>query len=114
MSTKDNETVPVAPAKPDDGINTDSPQSLNGDKNPEVSNATNGNPQNEGREHTRSQMALLFVLGFFAVLFLCFLYAMMVGSSLSELKEILTAVVGALSGILGFIVGYYYKSNQEQ
>ena len=80
----------------------------------EVSDSTDGNPQNEGREHTRSKMALLFVLGFFAILFLCFLYSIMVGASLNELKEVLTAVVGALSGILGFIVGYYYKSEQEK
>lgn len=80
----------------------------------EVSDATDGNPQNEGQEHTRSKMALLFVLGFFAILFLCFLYAIMVDASLKELKETLTAVVGALSGILGFIVGYYYKSAQEK
>lgn len=77
-----------------------------------VSNAADGSP--EKKEHTRSTMAILFVLGFFAILFLCFVYAIMVGSSLSELKDTLVGVVGALSGILGFIVGYYYKSSQEQ
>lgn len=77
-----------------------------------VGNAADGSP--EKKEHTRSKMAILFVLGFFSILFLCFVYAIMVGSSLSELKDTLVGVVGALSGILGFIVGYYYKSSQEQ
>lgn len=66
------------------------------------------------KEHTRSAMALLFALGFFALLFLCFVYGINTNASLSELKETLVAIIGSLSGILGFIVGYYYKSSQEQ
>lgn len=78
----------------------------------DVGNAVDGSP--EKKEHTRSKLAILFVLGFFAILFLCFVYAIKVEASLSELKDTLVGVVGALSGILGFIVGYYYKSSQEQ
>ena len=81
--------------------------------NEEIS-GENGTPEKEKREHTRSQMAILFVLGFFAILFLCFVYAIMIEASLSDLKDTLVGVIGALSGILGFIVGYYYKSSQEQ
>ena len=77
-----------------------------------VGNAVDGSP--EKKEHTRSRMAILFVLGFFAILFLCFVYAIMVGASLTDLKDTLVGVIGALSGILGFIVGYYYKTSQEQ
>lgn len=70
--------------------------------------------KSEPREHTRSKMALLFVLGFFAILFLCFAYAIKVNASITELKDILVAIIGALSGTLGFIVGFYYKSIKEQ
>ena len=66
------------------------------------------------REHTRSKMALVYVLGFFSIIYLCFLYAIIMKSSLNDLKEILVAVIGALSSTLGFIVGYYYKSTQER
>lgn len=79
-----------------------------------VGDAANGNPGKEKKENTRSKMAILFVLGFFAILFLCFVYAIMVKAELKELRETLVGVTGALSGILGFIVGYYYKSSQEQ
>lgn len=68
----------------------------------------------EHREHTRSKMALLFVLGFFSILFLCIAYAIKVKASLNDLKDILVAIIGALSGTLGFIVGFYYKSIKEQ
>ena len=83
-----------------------------GQSHPDVSNAADGT--GEKKEHTRSRMAILFVLGFFAILFLCFVYAIMVGATLGDLKDTLVGVIGALSGILGFIVGYYYKTSQEQ
>lgn len=67
----------------------------------------------EKKEYTRSKMAILFVLGFFSILFLCYVYAIKVNASLSELKDTLIGVIGALSGTLGFIVGYYYKSTEQ-
>ena len=72
--------------------------------NENVSSTLDGTP--EKRENTRSTMAILFVLGFFSILFLKF--------SIGDLKDTLIGVAGALSGTLGFIVGYYYKSSQEQ
>lgn len=66
------------------------------------------------REQTRSKVALLFVLGFFAILFLCFAYGVKMNAPLSELKDVLIGIIGALSGTLGFIIGFYYKSLKEQ
>ena len=80
--------------------------------NPDLGDAANGTP--ERKEHTRSKMAILFVLGFFAILFLCFIYAIKVNATLGDLKDTLIGVIGALSGTLGFIVGYYYKATSEQ
>ena len=82
-------------------------------------NSTNIGPSTKdsgepNKEHTRSKMAILFVLGFFAILFLCVAFAVRVNATLSDLKDILVAIIGALSGTLGFIVGYYYKSTQEK
>lgn len=66
------------------------------------------------QEHTRSKMAMLFVLGFFGIIFMCFAYAIKVEATLADLKDTLVAIIGALSGTLGFIVGYYYKSTLEK
>lgn len=73
-----------------------------------------GKDGSEKREDTRSTMAILFVLGFFAILFLCFIYAIVVNATLGELKDALIGIAGALSGTLGFIVGFYYKSVLEK
>lgn len=80
------------------------------DKDPNIGE---DDEQPEKRELTRSKMALLFVLGFFSILFLCFAYAIRVNASISDLKDVLVAIIGALSGTLGFIVGFYYKSIKE-
>lgn len=82
------------------------------DEEQNVNSPLDGTP--EKRENTRSTMAILFVLGFFSILFLCFVYATMIDASLGELKDTIIGVAGALSGTLGFIVGYYYKSTLEQ
>ena len=98
--------------KPEDKPNKDNPETKKNDQSIEdTGNASTVDSKN--REHTRSTMALLFVLGFFALLFLCFAYALIVNAELKELKDTLVAVIGALSGIFGFIVGYYYKSSQD-
>ena len=73
-----------------------------------------GKDGSEKREDTRSTMAILFVLGFFAILFLCFIYAIVANATLGELKDALIGIAGALSGTLGFIVGFYYKSVLEK
>lgn len=79
-----------------------------------TSDVGSGKDGSEKREDTRSTMAILFVLGFFAVLFLCFIYAIVANATLGELKDALIGIAGALSGTLGFIVGFYYKSVLEK
>lgn len=39
---------------------------------------------------------------------------MKMNAPLSELKDVLIGIIGALSGTLGFIIGFYYKSLKEQ
>lgn len=91
----------------------DIPESGGTDPNSSDQVGYNTDEKPEKKEYTRSKMAILFVLGFFAILFLCFVYAIKVDASLSELKDTLIGVIGALSGTLGFIVGYYYKSTEQ-
>ena len=87
-----------------DKINKDTTEESDLDPKDELSNK---------KEDTRSKVAILFVLGFFAIIFMCFAFAIMGNASLADLKDTLVGVIGALSGMLGFIVGYYYKSTLE-
>lgn len=96
--------------KMDEIPNTEPPKTDN--PSPDV-DGEDGTPNREQQESTRSKLALLFVLGFFAILFLCFVFAIMVKASLDDLKDILVGVIGALAGIFGFIVGYYYKTSKD-
>ena len=41
---------------------------------------------------------------------LSFVYAAWKQESIAELKEMITAVIGALSGLIGFVIGYYFKT----
>lgn len=94
-------------------IMSESGNVANGNKHNNDDNIDPGNDGYASPEHTRSTVALLFIIGFFSILFLCFVYAIVTGASISEVKDILVAIIGALSGTLGFIVGYYYKSESK-
>ena len=123
--TSNTDRVPQQPSTPSDHSQpsgtVNEPQTSNTDRVPQQPSTPSNNDPNIGeddeqpekRELTRSKMALLFVLGFFSILFLCFAYAIRVKASISDLKDVLVAIIGALSGTLGFIVGFYYKSIKE-
>lgn len=68
----------------------------------------------EKREDTRSKIALYYVVGFLflmlAALFLFWIRALPV----NDLRDLLLALSGILSGPLGFIIGYYFKSHSEK
>lgn len=68
---------------------------------------TNDDP----KEPTRGKMASVFISGFFMMIVICFIYAAWQQASLSEVKDMVIAVIGALSGLVGFVIGYYFKTN---
>lgn len=70
----------------------------------------NSNTNWEMKEYTRGKIASLFVLGFFTVVILSFVYAAWKQEPIAEVKEMITAVIGALSGLIGFVIGYYFKT----
>ena len=63
------------------------------------------------KEHTRGKMASIFISGFFLVIILCFVYAAWKQAAIDEVKDLVIAVIGALSGLIGFVIGYYFKTN---
>ena len=62
--------------------------------------------QSNHKEKTRSQMASVFILGFFAIILMCFVYAGWLHASINEIKDMIIAVIGALSGLVGFVIVY--------
>ena len=65
------------------------------------------------REGTRSWIALTYVIGYLMIVAAVLIIGVTVRFDLSGYKDLLLAVSGILSGPLGFIIGYYFKSNKE-
>lgn len=66
------------------------------------------------REGTRSWIALIYVIGYLLVVMAVLIIGVTTHFELSGYKDLLLAVSGILSGPLGFIIGYYFKSNKEE
>jgi len=66
------------------------------------------------REDTRGTLALVFLIGFFVILILGMLIgAVNEGDKVTSVTELLLTVSGILSGPLGFVVGYYFRSQEQ-
>ncbi|OGM29804.1 hypothetical protein A2801_00175 [Candidatus Woesebacteria bacterium RIFCSPHIGHO2_01_FULL_41_10] len=74
------------------------------------------------KEETRAQIARYFVVGYFTLSVFVFVFVFIYNLILLsigkdtftiELIQTFTAVSGALSGLLGFVLGYYFKSKEE-
>lgn len=105
-----NETKPSTAKKLDeddiDGDeNNEKPQKINS----EPTKINGGDPQ----EPTRGKMASVFISGFFMIIVICFIYAAWIQASLSEVQDMVIAIIGALSGLVGFVIGYYFKTTSK-
>lgn len=67
----------------------------------------------EKREDTRSKIALYYVMGFLFVICICFIVAGIENFNVNDTRDLLVSVSGILSGPLGFIIGYYFKSHSK-
>lgn len=65
------------------------------------------------REHTRSKIALYYVVGYLGIIVLVLAICAFKGFAVTDYKDMLLAVSGILSGPLGFIIGYYFKSQND-
>ncbi|MBI2039092.1 MAG: hypothetical protein HYT22_02350 [Candidatus Niyogibacteria bacterium] len=66
------------------------------------------------REGTRSQIALYYVLGFLILILLALILSFAYRLTINDLRDTLLALSGILSGPLGFIIGYYFKSYSDR
>lgn len=78
----------------------------------EVGSAADGRANK--REGTRSTIALVYVIGFLVIVASVLIIGTITKFELTGYKDLLLAVSGILSGPLGFIIGYYFKSQKEE
>lgn len=71
------------------------------------------NTEAQKREITRSQIALVYIVGFLLMILLALLIAFWKNFDINAMKDILVTLSGILSGPLGFIIGYYFKTAHE-
>jgi hypothetical protein len=65
------------------------------------------------RENTRSEIAKIYVYAFFITIAVAFAIGLYNSFALKEYIDFLIAVSGVLSGPLGFIIGYYFKTAND-
>lgn len=71
-------------------------------------------PVSTKREDTRGRLAMFFLAGFFLILSLGIVLAgFSDGDKVTDAREILLTISGILSGPLGFVIGYYFRSSEE-
>ena len=78
---------------------------------PEIKEQIKGS--SDQKENTRSKIAQIYVWAFFIVIGIVFIIGACNCFKVDEYKDMLVTVSGILSGPLGFIVGYYFKSTKE-
>jgi hypothetical protein len=70
------------------------------------------------REQTRGHLATIFILGFFFMLASGGLFIALSGDSteikVKLLQDVFLVISGVLSGPLGFVVGYYFRKQEEE
>lgn len=64
-------------------------------------------------ESTRSKIALTYVICFFVTILIVFIIGYLNCFKVDDYKDMLILVSGILSGPLGFIIGYYFKSSEK-
>lgn len=67
----------------------------------------------EKREDTRSKIALYYVIGFLLLVIYALSLFWIKDLQVDDLRDLLLALSGILSGPLGFIIGYYFKSHTD-
>ncbi len=90
--------------------NVDTPNPPTQEANSDNQETSLGRDQeiNKKQEDTRSKVAILIILGFFAVVFVSFIIPIVLKDT-SDLRELLSTIMGGLAGIVGFVVGHYFK-----
>jgi hypothetical protein len=68
----------------------------------------------EKREDARGRLAAIFTIATFVIFVLAMLIAAISeGNKVDNIKEVMITVSGIFSGLLGFVIGYYFRKGDE-
>lgn len=62
---------------------------------------------------TQSQIGIVYVYGFLGIIAFVLLFTLWNCYKVVDIKDLLLAISGVLSGPLGFIIGYYFKEDTQ-
>lgn len=67
------------------------------------------------REAMRERLAIVFIIGMFLILIIAIVVGYLSGQDqVKNITDLVLAISGILSAPLGFIIGYYFKSQEEE
>jgi len=67
------------------------------------------------REAVRERLAIVFVVGLFMVIIIGMIFGYLGNEqNVQNISDLLIALSGILSGPLGFIIGYYFRKQEEE
>lgn len=69
--------------------------------------------QKKTPDDTRHELAKYYVIGFLLIIILVLILSFVKGFNTQSVKDLLLTTSGILSGPLGFIIGYYFKSKEK-
>ena len=67
----------------------------------------------DGKESTRSVIAIHYIYGFFIIIAITFIIGYNKDFTIDMYCDFLITISGILSGPLGFIIGYYFKAGEK-
>lgn len=83
-------------------------------RNSEVSNVGQATPveaSNDPKDPVRNQIASFYIQSFVLIVVVTIIITTLMCYDVDSQKDLLLAISGILSGPLGFIIGYYFKTN---
>lgn len=69
--------------------------------------------QRRNPDDTRHTLAYTYIIGFLLVILVVLIMSFLKGFNTDSVKDLLLTTSGILSGPLGFIIGYYFKSKEN-
>lgn len=75
---------------------------------------TSGGEQSEKKESTQSTLALIYVGCFLGIIVVILMFSIANHYAVTDIKDLLLAISGVLSGPLGLVIAFYFKEDSRK